>query len=284
MRYRRTGVLHLALTDNEATHLRQRYDAQHALAPENQWLDAADVHAVEPDASPRSVAALLSPREHYVDSARLTEAFAAAAQKHGATILTGTPVTRLLRAGPSLRGVRAGTIEYTADHVVLAGGPWTAAIAGRLDAYVPVRPVRGQMLSLAGPKQPLRHVIWGAHAYLVPREDGQTFVGATVEEAGFRRRTTASALQMLRRGAAGLVPALRDSALRRSWAGLRPATPDALPVMGLLPGWRNAWVSTGHFRNGILLAPISGKLVAQSILAGRPDASLAPFSPARFAD
>jgi glycine oxidase len=140
------------------------------------------------------------------------------------------------------------------------------------------------MLSLAGPTQPLRYVIWGAGAYLVPRENGQTYVGATVEEVGFRSRTTNSALTRLRRGAAGLVPSLAEAKLLRAWSGLRPATPDGLPIMGLLPGWENAWVSTGHFRNGILLAPISGQLVAQSILAETPAERLKPFSPGRFAE
>ena len=170
----------------------------------------------------------------------------------------------------------AGVIE--ADAVVLAGGPWTAALARRLGAYVPVRPVRGQMLSLEGPPAPLRHVIWGARAYLVPREDGQTYVGATVEEVGYRKRTTVEALRRLRRGAAAMVPALAR-AHSGAWAGLRPATPDGLPIMGRLPGWSNVWVSTGHFRNGILLAPISGQLMAESILAGRPEAPSAPLTP-----
>ena len=140
------------------------------------------------------------------------------------------------------------------------------------------------MMSLLGPPQPLRHVIWGEHAYLVPREDGQTFVGATVENVGFRKVNTVAGHARLRRGATGLVPELSNAKLLRSWAGLRPATPDALPIMGLLPGWSNAWVSTGHFRNGILLSAISGQLVARSILEGRPVETLEPFSPLRFAE
>jgi glycine/D-amino acid oxidase-like deaminating enzyme len=124
--------------------------------------------------------------------------------------------------------------------------------------------------------------VWGGHAYLVPREDGQTYVGATVEEVGYRKRTTDSGLASLRSGAIELVPALRSAKQRRAWAGLRPGSPDGMPIMGKLPGWDNVWVSTGHFRNGILLAPIAGLLVAKSIIAGKPDAQLVTFDPARF--
>jgi glycine oxidase len=138
------------------------------------------------------------------------------------------------------------------------------------------------MLSLEGPATPLRHVIWGSRAYLVPREDGQTFVGATVEDVGFRNRTTVPAQRRLRLGASALVPGLVAAPVRRAWSGLRPASPDALPIMGPLPGWSNVWVSTGHFRNGILLAPISGQLVAKGVLESRADATLTPFSPKRF--
>ncbi len=184
--------------------------------------------------------------------------------------------------GPRLAGVQTAGGRIEAGAVLLACGPWTAKLAAGLGAFVPVRPVRGQMLSLRGPGQPLRHVIWGQKAYLVPRENGQTFVGATVEDVGFRKHTTVSGLARLRRGARGLAPGLALAKQTSAWAGLRPASPDALPIMGLLPGWENAWVATGHFRNGILLSPITGQLMAASILAGRPEARLAPFSPARF--
>jgi glycine/D-amino acid oxidase-like deaminating enzyme len=140
------------------------------------------------------------------------------------------------------------------------------------------------MLALAGPATPLRRVVWGERAYLVPRENGMTFVGATVEDVGFRKRNTIAGVRRLRRGAVGLAPGLGMARQVSAWAGLRPGSPDGLPIIGRLPGWENAWVSTGHFRNGILLAPISGRLLAESISAGRPSAELAPFSPARFAE
>jgi glycine oxidase len=283
LRYRRDGVLHVALNDDDAAHLRHRFEAQRDVAKGNRWLDRTEIAAEEPGVSSKVVAGLLSPEEHYLDPRRLTEALAEAARRHGATLRTGETVTSFITDGDLLRGVRTKSGLYEADAVLLAAGPWTERLAKPLGVSIPVRPVRGQMLSLRGPAQSLRHVIWGARAYLVPREEGQTFAGATVEEAGFRKRTTDPGLRGLIRGAIELIPSLAGSEVVRSWAGLRPATPDALPVMGLLPGWQNAWVATGHFRNGILLAPISGRLMAASILSGSADKTLAPFTPERFA-
>jgi glycine/D-amino acid oxidase-like deaminating enzyme len=125
-------------------------------------------------------------------------------------------------------------------------------------------------------------VIWGESGYLVPREDGQTFVGATVEEAGYDRVNTPEGIGRLRAAATELVPSLADAELVRFWSGLRPGTPDGLPILGRLPGQENAWVATGHYRNGILLSPITGQLMAEAILAGKPPERLQPFSPARF--
>lgn len=282
--HRRTGVFHLALSDDEATALRERYEARRKLTDDLRWLDGPnEVRKEEPEANPRAVAAMVSSREEYVDPRRTTEALAAAATALGVTVHANAPVTRLRRDGAGrLRGLTTPGRSYDGDVILLAGGPWTNEIAKRLGATIPVRPVRGQMLSLDGPKAPLRHMVWGGHAYLVPREDGQTYVGATVEEVGYRKRTTESGLASLRSGAGDLVPALRAAKQRRAWAGLRPGSPDGLPIMGKLPGWDNVWVSTGHFRNGILLAPISGQLVAKSILAGKPDAQLLTFDPMRF--
>ena len=284
LHYRGDGVLHLALTEAEAQTLRHRYEAQRGLAPDNIWLTSGEVAKEEPAANPRAVGALLSPRERYLDSKNLTVALAEASRRQGVRIETETAVLRV--QGPSEGGVliRTASVNYGAGAVVLAGGPWTERLARGLGAPIPVRPVRGQMLSLLGPRKPLRHVIWGAKAYLVPREDGQTFVGASVEEVGFRKRTTARVMQRLQGAAAGLVPELAGAPLLRQWAGLRPATPDGLPIIGRLPGLSNVWVNTGHFRNGILLGPISGRLLAKSILEGGPLSDLGPFSPDRFVD
>ncbi len=283
LRYRRSGLLHLAMSDDEAMHLRSRYEAQRPLSPAMRWLEGSALRGEEPEVSARVVAGLLSPEEHYLDPQRLVLALAEACRRRGVEIRTDSGLLAFTAAGGRLRSVRTHAGSIGAGNFVLAAGPWTARLARRLHSYVPVRPMRGQMLAL-GPATELNHVIWGEHAYLVPRENRLTFVGATVEDVGFRKRTTIKAIRRLRRGAEAMVPGLGLARTASTWAGLRPGSPDGMPMLGLLPGWPNVWVATGHFRNGILLAPITGKLMAEAILTGSPTASLKPFDPARFSE
>jgi glycine oxidase len=282
LRYRRTGILHLAMTPDEVDRLRERYRLHKKVSPDTYWVGQADIAKEEPEANPEALAAMVSPSEHYLDPQRLVLALADAARKHGARIITQQEVVRFQRRAGRVRAVRTRDSFFEGDTFLLAMGPWTARYAERLGSFVPVRPMRGQMVALAGPGSPLRRVIWGADAYLVPRERGMTFVGATVEDVGFRKRVTRTAVRGLKRAAVRLVPGLTYARELSAWAGLRPGSPDALPILGLLPGWRNVWVATGHFRNGILLAPITGQLMAESVFRGEPVEALAPFSPERF--
>ncbi len=281
VRHHRVGVLNLALHDNEAHGLRQRYDNDKT--KKLQWLDPAELRRVEPQANPKALGGLLVPDQQYVDPQRTTQAIGEAARRAGARIVEHEAVTGFVRSKGSIAAVTTASARYEGDTFVLAGGPWTMALARRLGAYIPTRPVRGQMLSLDGPATPLQTMIWGGHAYLVPREDGQTYIGATVEDVGYRKHTTAAGITSLRAGAAELVPTLAAAKQRRAWAGLRPGSPDGMPIMGRLAGWDNAWVSTGHLRNGILLAPVSGCMLARAIL-GEDVPQLAGLSPIRFRD
>jgi glycine oxidase len=283
LRYMRSGVLHLAITDDEARHLRSRYDSQKRLSPAVRWLEGDSLHEEEPEVTHEAVAGLLSPEEHYLDPQRLVLALAEASRRLGVDIRTDAPVTRFNGRGGRIKSVRTGVETIEAPNVVIAAGPWTADIARRLGSYVPVVPMRGQMLAL-GPATSLRHVIWGEKAYLVPRENNLTFVGATVENVGFRKRTTVAAIRRLRRAAEEMIPGFTLARIASTWAGLRPGSPDGLPMLGLMPGWSNVWVATGHFRNGILLSAITGKLMSESILAGNPIEQLGPFDPSRFGE
>jgi glycine oxidase len=280
VRHRSAGLLEPAVGEAEIAALEARF--RHKSGHGARWVDGTQARSLEPGLSPKTRAAILTPDIRYLDPQRLTQAFAAAVRRAGVTIREHEAVTRFLRRGDRLCGVRTTNATYEADEIVIAGGPWTAALAGKLGANIPVRPVRGQMMSLEGPPAPLRHIVFGSRAFALPREDGQTYVGATVEEAGYRKHTTASGLRSLRAGAAAIVPSLAQAKVRRAWAGLRPATPDGLPVLGRLPGWRNAWVSGGHFRTGILLSPVSGRLLAQAIVAGVEDALPRELTPGRF--
>ncbi len=280
VRHRSAGLLEVALTEGEAIALKRQHETKDQ--PGVERLDEVAARRLEPGLSQKTLAAILTPDTRYLDPQRLTQAFAAAARRAGVTIHEHEPVTRFLRSGDRLRGVQTPNETHEADEFVIAGGPWTTALANRLGVNIPVRPVRGQMMSLDGPPVALRHIVFGARAFALPREDGQTYVGATVEEAGYRKHTTAAGLRELRAGVASIVPSLAGAKQRRAWAGLRPATPDGLPMLGRLPGWRNGWVSSGHFRVGILLSPVSGRLLARAIAAGSEDGLPRELAPGRF--
>jgi glycine oxidase len=246
-----------------------------------EWVEGGPLRALEPVLSHRVLGAAYAPDARHVNPGLLTQALARGAAARGATLKQGAGVSAFLRRGGRVTGVRTeGGDTVAAEHVVLAAGPWTGRLARRLGANLPTPPMRGQMLAYRS--NAVRHMIWGADGYLVPKAGGFLFVGATVENAGFRPRTTGRGLAGLGRMARSLVPGLRHGEVASAWAGLRPGSPDGLPVIGRLPGWENVYVATGHFRNGILLGPITGKLIAQLITSGDTDVPLAPFRAGRF--
>ena len=281
VQYLETGLLVPAESEPAAAALRQvaRHGGDDVVPLE--WVEGETLRRLEPGLSPALPGAAYSPSQRHVNPGLLTQALARAAVARGATLRQGAGVAGFARRGGRVTAVRteAGdTID--AGHVVLAAGSWTGRIARRLGAEVPTRPMRGQMVAYRS--NAVRHMIWGADGYLVPKSGGFLFAGATVEDAGFRTRTTGRGLAGLRRMARSIVPALRYGEVASAWAGLRPGSPDGLPVIGRLPGWENVYVATGHFRNGILLGPITGKLVAQLVTTGRTEVPLAPFRAARF--
>ncbi len=244
------------------------------------WLDREALHRLEPALSPHILGAAYSRDDRNVNPGLLTRALARAAQKHGADIRSGETLTGFLGRGGRLIGVSTNKGEVTADNIVLAAGPWTGVLTPRLGVRLPTPPMRGQMLAYRSTA--VRHAIWGDEGYLVPKAGGIVYAGATVEDVGFRKRTTGRALAGLRRMAVGLLPELRRAEIASTWAGLRPGTPDGLPIIGRLPGRENVYVASGHFRNGILLAPITGKLVSQLLLEGRTEMDVSALGPERF--
>ncbi len=278
--YLAAGLLVVAQSEAAARALRQVSQWSGGLLVDLEWVESGPLRRLEPALSPTFVGAGYAPEQHHVNSGRLTLALARAAVARGARLRPGTAVRRLLTRGDRVVAVRTGDGDIPAGHVVLAAGPWTRTLARALGVDLPVLPMRGQMLAYRASK--VRHIIWGDDGYLVPKGGGFLFAGATVEDVGFRPRTTVRGLAGLRRMARTLVPALRRAEVASAWAGLRPGSPDGLPLLGPLPGWRNVSVAGGHFRNGVLLAPISGRLIAQLVLERRPDLPLAPFDPGRF--
>jgi glycine oxidase len=218
-------------------------------------------------------------KERSVDPRALTAAAVKAAKKRGVGFSSGDPVTTVNLSDRHATGVTTAKTSFSAAKVVNCAGAWASQIA---PLAVPTRPVKGQMLCLVMPsREMLRHVIRSPEVYLIPRGDGRLLVGATVEEAGFDKRTDRATIQHLHHAALALLPRLASARILEDWAGLRPGTPDALPILGAttIPGY---YVATGHFRDGILLAPVTAQVMTAVLDGGTPEFDLAPFSPARF--
>ena len=217
--------------------------------------------------------------ERCVDPRDITSAAVAAARHQGVDFSTGDAVVDVAIAGGKAIGVRTSKNSFAAGTVVNCAGAW----AGQVGPHAfPTRPVKGQMLCVVMPeKNLLRHVVRTPEGYLIPRSDGRVLIGATVEEAGFDKQTVPETIQKLRQAAIELVPRLTDARILEAWAGLRPGTPDALAILGATatPGY---FVATGHFRDGILLAPITATVMASVITGNKPALDLSAFTAARF--
>ena len=271
----RRGILRVALHASEADTLRQLQGAN------AHWLDAPDVLAIEPGLAPVA-GAMFYPTGGAVDNLALLEALAAAIARSPRIrwIRTDVRAIAVNGSGATCATSNGGTPVRSA-HVVLAAGAWVNGIAG-LPRLLPIEPYRGQMFSVAATGAAvLRHVVYGPDAYLVPRGD-RVLVGATMERAGFDADTTDEALASIRSGAAAFWPVVSTATTTAKWAGLRPVTPDLLPILGRDPDHPSLIYACGHSRNGILMAPLTGDCVVALVTGDAPPADLSAFGVARF--
>jgi glycine oxidase len=236
------------------------------------------------DPEPRFTALYI--KERSVDPRHLTHAAIAAARHRGVDFSSGDHVLAVQVADGKAAGVLTNKTQFSAGMVVNCAGAW----AGQIGPHsFPTRPVKGQMLYVAMPqKEMVRHVVRTPNVYLIPRSDGRMLIGTTVEEAGFDKQTVPKTILKLRQAAVDLVPKLADARILEAWAGLRPGTPDGLPVLGATPT-PGYFVATGHFRDGILLAPVTARVMGQMMtgqtMSGRePQIDMPKFSANRFAD
>lgn len=272
-----SGTLLVALDDPDEAWLdRVAAEARQTGEPVEE-IDGAALSRWVPDVSPGVRRSILLPGEHRVDNVQACTVLAIAAQKAGAVLTYGAEVERIERAGLGVRVVTRNR-DIQAGLLVLAAGAWSGTISGL--PPLPVRPVRGQMLMLGGVDWPWNGTVRSQHGYAVRRGARGLLIGATVEEAGFACHTTAGGVESLLRFTRHALPGLDNARLEATWAGLRPGTPDGLPILGPVPGWP-VIAATGHYRNGILLAPWTAREVAR--LAAAQDLEEAgPFSPARL--
>jgi glycine oxidase len=245
------------------------------------WLDASAVHDAEPLLARDVTGGLLIPDHGHLAAREFTQALAQAAATRGATI---GPTDEVRRVAPEGRDLRVETISSAtmARHVVLAAGCWSGGVALDGVPSVPVRPVRGQLLHLSWHGPSLRRIVWGTRCYIVPFADSSVLVGATVEEAGFDERVTVAGVRDLLDAVCEVIPQAWQAGFLGARVGLRPGTPDALPIVGSSRRIPGLVYATGHYRNGVLLAPLTAKLVADLITEGRRDPALEALSPDRF--
>lgn len=278
--YRDEGTVVVALDDAERRHLERAAERQRARGLAAELLDGGAARRLEPLLGPDVVAALHLPDDHAVDNVALMKAAVAAALARGVAIETGTAVESIAIDGDRVGGVWAGERRFPAAAVVVAAGAWSGRLEG-LPRRLPVRPVRGQIGHVYPPSFP-RRTIAGPGAYCVPRDDGRVVVGATMEEAGFDDGVSGAAVRGLVEAAARFLPVLGEVPELDAWSGLRPATPDGLPILGADPDVAGLHYATGHFRNGILLAPVTAAAIAALVGRREPPVELGSFRPDRF--
>lgn len=287
--YRRSGTLAVALDADDRAHLRELHTLQRRSGLDSEWLSGRDCRRLEPMLAPGVRGGLRVDGDHQIDPRRLSRALVAACERAG-VVFHRTWAEELSVVRERAAGVRAGDGDrLSAYQVVLAAGSLSGRLAGVPDDVLPpVRPVKGQVLRLTVPKpyapflsRTVRAVVRGSHVYLVPRENGELVVGATSEEQGWDTTVTAGGVYELLRDAHELVPGITELPLTETRAGLRPASPDNAPLLGP-SGLDGLILATGHHRNGVLLTPVTGDVLAHVLTTGELPAEARDFTPLRF--
>jgi len=243
-------------------------------------LSGPEAREIEPALTSELRAAVHRPDEASLDNRLFTEATLEAARRKGAEIFPGNGAKALWKERNTCKGLQLQEGRVEARWTVIAAGCFSACIEG-VAAYAPVTPAKGQMMALRCDSVNLKKDLWSGHMYLVPRHDGRIIAGSTVEYEGFDRNVTVAGMKKILGGAISLVPALESARIEETWAGLRPDSPDHLPILGPtdLDG---LLIATGHFRSGILLTPITARLIREWVTTQKVSENWAPFSPMRF--
>ena len=246
-----------------------------------QHVSEDDIRRIEPAVTESATRAILLPEEHQVENRRLMDSLKIAIGLAGVELVEDAEVTSLATAQNRVTGVISAGKRFDAGSVIVAAGTWSSRLLEPLGLNVKVIPARGQMIAVKGDGCPITRVVHSSSVYVVPRRDGRILIGATVEYTGFKKEVTVSAMNHLLKAGLELVPSLGQFAVVETWSGLRPDTIDHLPIIGP-SGIDNLILATGHFRNGILLAPVTAELVADTVVQGRVSDDLKPFGISRF--
>ena len=279
-----TGTLYVGFSDEDEQEMKRRFVWQQNEGLRVEWLNGDEARQLEPNLSTDVRCALRFPDDWQVNNRRLVEALVAASEKLGVRLMTNCEVTSLRVDGQTVIDVDSSAGAIAARTVVIAAGAWTSDIdTSEPSLTLPeIEPVRGQMLCFKPEPQVAQHVIYSSRGYLVPRLDGRLLAGSTSERVGFDKRVTSEGVDSIKRNAFEIAPALRDLPVMDSWAGFRPRAMDDLPVIGASEEIEGLFYATGHYRNGILLAPVTAKIAADWIVEGAQASGLESFSPNRF--
>ncbi|MFI7137959.1 glycine oxidase ThiO [Streptomyces massasporeus] len=287
--YRRCGTLAVALDADDRAHLRELHALQQQSGLESQWLSGRECRRLEPMLAPGVRGGLRVDGDHQIDPRRLAGALVAAGERAGVVVHRAWAERLTVVRDRATGVVLADGTEVAAGQVVLAGGSLSGRLAGvPQDVLPPVRPVKGQVLRLTMPQRhgpflsrTVRAMVRGSHVYLVPRASGELVVGATSEELGWDTTVTAGGVYELLRDAHELVPGITELPLTETRAGLRPGSPDNAPLLGPT-GLEGLLLATGHYRNGVLLTPVTGDAMAHVLATGELPEEARPFTPKRF--
>ena len=280
--WRRNGLMVPQFADDRIDHGPQAAAWSARFAWPLQQLSGETARKLEPALSRQAMGALLWPEVGQVRNPRLLQAARLAMHAAGVGLREQVEVVGLVERGGAVAGVEladGGTVE--ADAVLLAAGSWSGGLSEAMGFSLPVRPVKGQIVLLHGDAGAVRHIVKHDEAYFVPRLDGRVLVGASLEDAGFRRGNTVAEVGRLLDAVRRILPALADAEIERQWMGFRPGSPDGLPYIGPVAGRPGLWVATGHYRNGVVLAPVTADVVSRWIMGQSPSLAMDAFSPDR---
>jgi len=278
--FRPKGTLEALFSKDTREELSTIIALHHGLGLQAEPLRAEDARELEPALSEEVEAAVLRPNEASIDNRALTNAVLEVAKRSGAQVFADSGVKAIWREGNRCAGLQLQTERVAAKWTIVAAGCFSETIEG-VAKYAPVTPAKGQIVALRADDVEIQRVLWSDKIYLVPRNDGRILAGATVEHVGFDKRTTAGGIQKILSSAIELAPGLANARIEETWAGLRPDSPDHLPILGPTDV-DGLLMATGHFRSGILLTPITARLIREWITEQRVSEDWSRFSPLRF--
>ncbi len=272
----KTGTLYLAFNEHDLEEIEKRYRWQTKAGLKVEKLNANEAREIEPYISENVLGALRFPLDVQVENRLLVKALNASVEKSGVEIFTNTKAETLLVENKKTFGIETSKGIIHAEKIIIANGAWASVLnfKDNIVKKINLEPVRGQMLCFASPERKIRHVIYSPRGYIVPRIDRRIIVGSTSERVGFEKRVTCEGINAITNIALEIAPPVGRFPLVDYWSGLRPATENEMPVIGASKSIKNLYYAVGHYRNGILLAPITGELLADEILSGNKPALL----------